>query len=221
MKSFFLKNYVYERKRRIKYKKVFDKKALLDWKKIIKSNKLVKNKKQLQSYFNYAKNLKYSHNNSKAYFSHPLRVANIAFGLSRYSPSPKNLIILGLFHNIMEASNEKISFLEKLLGKNILKQIKTLTVNRKKQWNLKYKINYYRNINSQHKNTRLVKIIDKLDNLFTIGLNSSKMIRKRYISEIEKNIVPMVKKDLPILVKYFEGLIKQSRNLGYYGSKRN
>ncbi len=221
MKNFLLKNYFYERKRRIKYKKVFDKKALLEWKKNIKSMKIVKNKKQLQSYFNYAKNLKYSHNNNKVYFSHPLRVANLAFKISKYSPSPKNLIILGLFHNILETSNEKISFLEKLLGKNILRQIKTLTVNRNKQWNLQYKTKYYRNISLQNKNTRLIKIIDKLDNLFTIGLNSSKIIRKRYISEIEQHILPMVKKDLPILVKYFDGLIKQSYILGYYGSKRD
>tara|TARA_B100000035_G_C20855897_1_gene489609 strand:+ start:38 stop:703 length:666 start_codon:yes stop_codon:yes gene_type:complete len=221
MKNFLLKNYFYERKRRIKYKKVFDKTALLEWKRNIKTMKTVKNKRQLQSYFNYAKNLKYSHNNSKVYFSHPLRVANLAFKISKYSTSPKNLVILGLFHNILETSNEKISFLEKLIGKKILRQIKILTVNRNKQWNLQYKAKYYRNISLQNKNTRLIKIIDKLDNLFTIGLNSSKIIRKRYISEIEQHILPMVKKDLPILVKYFDGLIKQSYILGYYGSKRD
>ena len=123
---------------------------------------------------------------------------------------------MGLFHNIIETSDYKTSFLKKFLGKNITEQIKILTVNRKKQWNAKYKQKYYKTINLHHKNTRLIKIIDKLDNLFIIGLCGSKLTRKRYISEIENYIVPMVKRDIPTLSKYFNGLIRQSYNLGYY-----
>ena len=83
-------------------------------------------------------------------------------------------------------------------------------------FSLSYKRDYYKNISLDHKNTRIVKIIDKLDNLFTIGLCKSKLIRKRYISEIENYILPMVKKDIPKLEKYFRGLIKQSYELGHY-----
>ena len=221
MGNFFFKNFNYERKRRIKSLKFFDKKALTEWGEILKSKKLIKNKKELTNYFNYSKNLKYVHQNSQIYFSHPLRVANMSFRLSKYSSSPKNLIILGLLHNILETSNEKISFLKKFLGKNITNQIKTLTVNRRKQWNIEYKSKYYKAINSDHKNTRLIKIIDKLDNLFIIGMCRSKLTRKRYISEIEKHIVPMVKKDAPVLIKYFKSLIRQSYYLGYYGNRKN
>jgi len=106
--------------------------------------------------------------------------------------------------------------LNKYLGKKITNQIKVLTVNRKKQWNIDYKKKYYKNISLDNKNTRIVKIIDKLDNLFIIGLCKSKLIRKRYISEIENYIIPMVKRDIPKLEKYFKGLIKQSYELGHY-----
>ena len=210
-----LKSYSIERNRRIKSVKIFDKKALSEWSEILNNKKLIKFKPKLQKYFNFLKNLKYLHHNS-TYFSHPLRVAYMTFNFTKFSKSSKNLIILSLFHNIIETSNFKKIFLEKYLGKKITKQIKNLTVDRKKQWNNSYKKDYYKNISLDHKNTRIVKIIDKLDNLFTIGLCKSKLIRKRYISEIENYILPMVKKDIPKLEKYFRGLIKQSYELGHY-----
>lgn len=211
-----LKNYKIERNRRIKSIKTFDKKAITEWNLILNNLKLRRYKNQLQKYFTFLKNLKFKHQNYEAYFSHPLRVACLCHNFTKLTKSPKNLMILALFHNIIETSNLKQKFLNKYLGKQITKQIKTLTVNRKMQWNINYKKNYYNNINSCEKNTRIVKIIDKLDNLFIIGLCKSELTRKRYISEIENYILPMVKKDIPELEKYFSGLIKQSYNLGYY-----
>jgi (p)ppGpp synthase/HD superfamily hydrolase len=217
----FLSSFNAERKRRISSSTTFDKKALLEWNNVINSKKLKNNKTQLLNYFNYSKNIKYLHHQNKSYFSHPLRVANMAFNFSKYSKSPKNLVILALLHNIVETSNYSTNYLNKFLGKFITKQIKVLTVNRKKQWNKNYKEKYYQAINSHHKNTRIIKIIDKLDNLFIIGSCKSDLTRKRYIAEIEDYILPMVKKDIPILSKYFYGLIIQSYELGYYGNKKN
>jgi len=211
-----LNNYKFERFRRVKSIKVFDKKALLEWQRILKKKKLEKFKDQFIKYFNFLKNLDYLHHNDHTYFSHPLRVACMAFNLTKFTKFSKDLIILSLFHNIIETSKYKKKFLQKYLGKKITKQIQILTVNRKKQWNIAYKKRYYQRINQDIKNTRIVKIIDKLDNLFIIGLCKSKLIRTRYISEIEKFIIPMVKKDIPELESYFKGLIKQSYKLGYY-----
>ena len=87
MKSFVLKNYNLERKRRIKSLNVFDSYALKDWNKIIKDKKLSKYKKEFKNYFNFCKNLNYLHHNGKIYFSHPLRVATIAYKLRKYSKS--------------------------------------------------------------------------------------------------------------------------------------
>tara|TARA_B110000858_G_scaffold26891_1_gene28122 strand:- start:1988 stop:2689 length:702 start_codon:yes stop_codon:yes gene_type:complete len=216
----FFKNYKIERKRRIISTTIFDLKAEKEWIEIVNSKKLKKNKKQLMNYLDYSKKIKYLHHSSKTYLSHPLRVANMAFNFSRFSNSPKNLIILGLFHNLIETSKLTKRQLIQTLGKFIAEQIKILTVNRKKQWDKKYKDRYYKKINSHHKNTRIIKILDKLDNLFIIGLCSSKLTRNRYIAEIENYILPMVKKDLPVLSEYFHGLIKQSHKLGYYGNEK-
>ena len=184
-----------------------------------KYKKIKKQIKIRRIFFIFEKKIKYPNHADKVYFSHPLRVANIAFNLKKYSSSHKNLIILSLFHNIIESSNMKKVFLKKLLGKFLFKQIQVLTVNRKKEWKKNYKYAYYKNINNHHKNTRIIKIIDKLDNLFIIGLCKNKLIRKRYITEIEEYILPMVKKDVPILSNYYKGLINQSYKLGYYGNK--
>lgn len=211
-----LKNYKIERNRRIKSIKIFDKKSLMEWQKILNNKKLKKSKPLFQKYFNFLNNLKYLHHNNQTYFSHPLRVACMTFNLTKFTKSTKNLITLSLFHNIIETSNYNKKFLNEYLGKKITKQIEVLTVNRKKQWNTNYKKKYYKNISSDHKNTRIVKIIDKLDNLFTIGLCKSKLIRKRYISEIENYILPMIKIDIPELEVYLKGLIKQSHELGHY-----
>ena len=216
MKKLFLKNYNHERKRRLNFLHKFDLQAQKEWQKNIKK---LKNKSKLNEYFIFLKKMKYLNHANKVYFSHPLRVANMAFNLKKYSNSQKNLIILSLFHNIIESSNMKKVFLKKLLGKFLFKQIQVLTVNRKKEWKKNYKYNYYKNIKNHHKNTRIIKIIDKLDNLFIIGLCKNKLIRKRYITEIEEYILPMVKKDIPILSNYYKGLINQSYKLGHYDNK--
>jgi (p)ppGpp synthase/HD superfamily hydrolase len=213
---FKLKNYKTERNRRIKSIKKFDKKAVTEWNQMLNNIKLRRYKNELQKYYNFLKKLKFKHQNHEAYFSHPLRVAYICHNLTKSARSSKNLIILSLFHNIIETSNLNQKFLKKYLGKKITNQIKILTVNRKMQWNNNYKKNYYKKIYIDEKNTRIVKIIDKLDNLFIIGLCKSELTRKRYISEIENYILPMVKNDIPKLKKYFNGLIKQSYSLGYY-----
>ena len=122
--------------------------------------------------------------------------------------------------NSKKLKNDKTQLLNYFNYSKNVKYLHHQTVNRKKQWNKKYKEKYYKVINSHHKNTRIIKIIIKLDNLFIIGMCKSDLTRKRYIAEIEDYILPMVKKDIPILSKYFYGLIIQSYELGYYGSKK-
>jgi hypothetical protein len=63
---------------------------------------------------------------------------------------------------------------------------------------------------------RVVKILDKLDNLFIIGLNPNEKIRIKYIDEIKEFILPMVKKDIPDIYLYFKKLVQDSYNKGYY-----
>ena len=166
MNFIHLKSYKTERLRRINSQNKFDKISLLDWKKILKSKELRKHKAKLKKYYLFLRKIDYKHNNSKVYFSHPLRVACSSFHFIRNRKKVFETITLALFHNIVETTNLKKKFLENYLGKKITNQIYLLTVNRKKQWDIKYKNHYYKNINLDDKSTRIVKILDKLDNLF-------------------------------------------------------
>ena len=66
---------------------------------------------------------------------------------------------------------------------------------------------------SQSHACRLIKILDKLDNLFLLHLNPNKDVINKYLLEIEKHIMPMVKKDLPVLLTYFEELFINTKKI--------
>ena len=103
-----------------------------------------------------------------------------------------------------------------MFGYNFYENISILTVNRKFQWNRNYKKKYYKNINNHSHSVKIIKILDKLDNLFIIGLNPNKKVRTMYISEIEEFVLPMVKKYLPDIYLYFKKLVKNSYKIGHY-----
>jgi (p)ppGpp synthase/HD superfamily hydrolase len=201
-----LKTFKKERIRRINATNKFDKKALKEWKKLITKEINKKDIKEIKFAFNFARKLKYNHGNSNLYFSHPLRVANMA--VIHKKNIDINLTILALNHNILEVTNLSKKILCNLFGKEFYKKVSLLTVNRKLQWNKSYKKKYYKNINNYSYDVRVVKILDKLDNLFIIGLNPNEKIRIKYIDEIKEFILPMVKKDIPDIYLYFKSWFK-------------
>ena len=122
-----LKTFKKERIRRINATNKFDKKALKEWKKLITKEINKKDIKEIKFAFNFARKLKYNHGDSNLYFSHPLRVANMA--VIHKKNIDINLTILALNHNILEVTNlsKKIFFEEfsqsELIGK-IKKEVK-------------------------------------------------------------------------------------------------
>jgi hypothetical protein len=66
----------------------------------------------------------------------------------------------------------------------------------------------------------VVKIIDKLDNLFILGLNPDEEVRKRYLNEISNYILPLVKQFLPQLANYFENLVLFNQANGMIDKKK-
>ena len=90
-----------------------------------------------------------------------------------------------------------------------------MTVDRILQWDKSYKRDYYERIRSASIECRVVKIIDKLDNLFLIGINPDEEVRDKYLLEIEQYILPMAKIDLPDVFTYLKDLIAESRHLGF------
>ena len=164
-------------------------------------------KQEITKAYEFSKDVEYLHPGltSQAYFCHVLRVT---FFCSKIKTKDKvNLINLALMHNILESSKTRIGGIKEKFGLKILKEIKILTVDRKREWIGNYKKNYYRNINKASTNVKIVKIFDKLNNIFLIKNNKNLKIKKRYLKEIEVFILPMVKNELPDYLSYFRELL--------------
>ena len=80
---------------------------------------------------------------------------------------------------------------------------------------MKYKEELLFKIKNGPIETRIVKIFDKVDNLFTLSLNSDDNVRKKYLKEIEEYILPMAKNDLPIIYDYISKQVELNYKIGY------
>jgi (p)ppGpp synthase/HD superfamily hydrolase len=141
---------------------------------------------------------------SKAqYMAHPFRVARRL--IEQFPEIDESYIKLALCHNIIEVSiiTEDLST---YLGPELLRYIDLLTVDRALQWDPVYKKTYYEKV-AQEKITRIIKIFDKLDNLFILSENNDKEIKLRYLKEIEDYLMPFVQLDIPSLDDYFKSLL--------------
>lgn len=220
-KFFFLGNIEKQRKNRSSLKKHNKKKLLGLWNQKIKYTRL-KSKFEIEAImktFKFAKNLRHSDSgvSKDPYFSHLLRISCMAILIKKKIDA--KLICLALLHNVFETGNLKNkNIIKEKFGKEIFINIKKLTVNRKIEWNKNYKNRYYQKINSGSKNLRIVKILDKFDNLFLLDMNRNINIKRKYINEIIEYILPMTKKTLPELYNYYKELV-QYNYLKIYNEK--
>ena len=65
----------------------------------------------------------------------------------------------------------------------------------------------HKKIKKSHVNVRIIKILDKMDNLFLLSKNKDLDIKRKYIKEIKTYVLPMVKITLPKIFKYFNNLV--------------
>jgi (p)ppGpp synthase/HD superfamily hydrolase len=170
-------------------------------------------KEEILRSLNFAKSQEYSHIglSSRSYFAHPIRVAEIA--LRVMDPINIEVIKIALIHNILEMTSISEEDLRDAVGDEVANAISTLTVNRT-LWNEEYKINYYEKLRSME-NASIVKVLDKLDNLFVIGLNPDEATRANYIGEIREYVIPMAERYLPTMKGYFVELADDCEALGY------
>ena len=209
-KKLFLEKINKEISKRTQKRKSFDKTLHKEWER--KVNKFfLENKfetKKICLTLNFCKELNHKHGNKidKGYFSHLLRLACMSLFIKK--DIDYNLTQLAFVHNILETGNfKKKSMISKRFGAKIFKEIEILTVNRKMQWNKKYKEKYYEKINNSHINVKIIKILDKMDNLFLLSKNKNLDIKKKYINEIKTYVLPMVKVTIPEIFTYFNNLV--------------
>jgi (p)ppGpp synthase/HD superfamily hydrolase len=155
----------------------------------------------------FAKQITYRHPGlaSDLYFSHPLRVA--ALSLLIEGSQDVSIGILALLHNVLEVSEVTAHQLEEMFGNALSSQVAALTVDRNIQWDKGYKTAYYHNLMASPRNVRIVKIMDKLDNIFLLGTNPDRAVRQKYLHEIENFLMPMVIHTIPELMDYMNDLL--------------
>lgn len=168
--------------------------------------------------YNFATAIDYDHVglSSDAYLVHPLRVSEMVMELSQ--SLEVDYVIIGLLHNVLEVGGADIAVLQDKFGTSVSDSIKTLTVVRELQWDEKYKQEYYERINSGYEGMKIVKVIDKLDNMFMLGLNPDEKVREKYLHEINTHVIPIAKKVLPHLVEYLDALSEDAKQIGYFSN---
>jgi len=165
--------------------------------------------------YRFAKEIKYDHPgiSGVAYLAHAVRVACLTM---QFAPAvDPDTLVIALLHNILEVSSLKFEDIQKYFNSRIAKAIKLLTVNRSIQNDPTYKALYYKRINTSFYGVKVVKVFDKLDNLFLLCTNPDDNARESYLKEIERYVIPIVERDLKNLAFYYKKLVKNCRKVGY------
>ncbi len=203
-----------ERQRRMSGLLKPDPYALVLWNQALAALKSDAERSRLTYAFTYAKGIKYKHAGltSDIYFSHPLRVAALAVLVS--GTQEADIGILAILHNVLEVSDVSADTLAEIFGMEIASQVTALTVDRAVQWHPPYKTEYYRKLMDGPHASRVVKIVDKLDNLFLLGLNPDEEVKEKYLAEINRFVLPMTQLALPYLETYLQELIIDCQKTG-------
>jgi len=213
----YLKEIDIERRFRLDGRTIADPNAIDLWTKALRSIQGKEDLELLNAAFTFANKIEYRHvgMSSEIYFMHPMRTA--AFALLCEERQNIDFGIVGLLHNVFELSDTAPEILASVFNESIANQISALTVDRDYQWDLAYKQDYYDGINSNPVSCRVVKIFDKLDNLFVLGLNPDDIIREKYLAEIRTHILTMAERDLPSVFPYLCGLVDECESAGFLG----
>lgn len=175
-------------------------------------------RRRIDEAYVYAKAIPYRHDglDSSTYFAHPLRVAQLILRLIR--PADSDAIVIGLLHNTLEVTQIPVDEIRRRFGETVANAVVVLTIDRSRS-DAAYQEGYYARLQAAPRCVRIVKIVDKLDNLFTLCLNPDGVVRARYLEEIERYIVPMAEVEIPAIAPYLLDLIRDCRQTGYCPSE--
>ena len=139
---------------------------------------------------------------------HPIRVSYYS---TFFFKNDIKLILLSIIHNVLE-DDLKIN-LSKYLKKENIERLRTLHIEKNKKYNKKFLPHYYKKIYTSDKLTKKLKCLDKLDNLFNLYKNKDIKLKKKYLFEIEKYILPLSKQLSQSLYSYLKLLYLHNKKL--------
>jgi (p)ppGpp synthase/HD superfamily hydrolase len=147
-----------------------------------------------------------------SYLSHPLRLATY---LIRIRPSiDADLLRIALLHNVPEIGGADCSEIRSQFGPVVATGIETLLVDRSVPFE-SIKSDYYAHIFAAGAELTLVKLLDKMDNLFTLCLNPDSAVRTRYLAEIHEMLVPFAVDLHADLGRYLRDLLDDAARAGF------
>lgn len=152
----------------------------------------------------------------KYYIAHPIRTTRlILYWLESINEKHFDLVQASLVHNALEKKILSPEELEERYGYWTRNTIEVITVDREDQKRPGWATDFFRNILTLDKYGQMLKVFDKFDNIYTLGLNPDSKIRETYLNEIRSYIQPMLNKYAPDLSEYFEELIKSTEQFGH------
>ena len=144
-------------------------------------------------------------------FHHPMRVAGI---LAKNTKKPScNLICTALLHNFLEKKIMKKKEIELLASRSVANNVAFLSKFKKTFSENKLKTLYMKI--SRKRDCTLVKVADKLDNLFMLCFNPDKLERNRYLKEIESMVMPLALKCSPPIYMSVFLAVREQEKIGY------
>ncbi len=159
----------------------------------------------------FAENLTYVHIglDSSEYFLHPLRVGALA-GFS--SPQKKVLnATVGLLHNVYEVTSVSQIDIMKNFSASVNDAVLKLTINRELQSNNAYLEEYYSEINNLPFNLGMIKVLDKIDNLFLLDITATPDVKESYLHEVNEYLRPLCEKVAPKMSNTLNKIIEHVR----------
>lgn len=169
----------------------------------------------IQVYYDFACNAEYNHPglSKEQYLSHPLRVAKLA--LDELDDPTIPLVATCLLHNLKEVSTDAFNSFSQSAPREISQAIEVLTIDRNRTNDKSYIKSYYDLIAEAPNFVGIVKVFDKLDNMFLLCLNSDASIRNTYIEEIEEFLIPLATSRVSHLVSYIKALAEDCKEVGF------
>lgn len=141
----------------------------------------------------YAKSLESTdphHPSMRLYFSHPLRVAQLALQLLE-QPSAE-IVSMGLLHNVFEVSGlREGDLLQAGFSERLASGIRLTTIERERQYEESYLTKFYSRIHAFGDDLALIKCVDKLDNLLAFELFERTPQIERYMTLCEQFVTPL------------------------------
>ena len=177
---------------------------------------------ELKSASNFAKNLKSidpNHPSSKAYFIHAIRVATHT--LASLKKPNVEIVKMAMIHNVFEITGlSRLELAQAGFSDYIIDAIELQTVDRSRQFDEDYLLDYYSSIKSFGKGLMFLRCMDKLDNLLAFELIADGSIRTNWLKNTHDHVIPMAYLLDEKFGSYFSGVFDYIENRGCIESKR-